>query len=266
MSGPQRTVVVTGAASGIGATTASLLRSRGDRVIGVDLRDVDVCADLSTAAGRSAAVAGVAELVGPDALDGLVTCAGLSRAGAPQVSVNYFGTVDLVLGLQPLLARSAAPRVALVSSISSTQPHDPALVEACLAGTEATALELAEAAVADGRPHEIYASTKAALNRWLRRAAVSPEFAGAGIAVNAVAPGVVLTPMTEELVSNPQWKSVMDAAVPMPLNGYAPPEAIAHALLWLLAPENTHMAGQVVFVDGGAEALTVAVGVSPAGR
>ncbi|WP_249666342.1 SDR family oxidoreductase [Nocardioides faecalis] len=146
--------------------------------------------------------------------------------------------------------------MALVSSISSTQPTDPAIVEACLSGSEQAALEAAEAAVVGGRLHEIYSSTKAALNQWLRRVAVSADFAGAGIAVNAVAPGVVLTAMTEELVSDPQWKSVMDAAVPMPLNGYAPPEAIAHALLWLLAPENTHMAGQVVFVDGGAQALT----------
>lgn len=259
-----RLIAVTGSASGIGSTTAAMLRSRGDRAIGVDLRDAEVCVDLSTAAGRAAAVAEVTALA-DGVLDGLVTCAGLSRAGAPQVSVNYFGTVDLVRGLQPALAAAPDPRVALVSSISSTQPSDAALVEACLAGSETAALELAEAAVADRRPHEIYSSTKAALNRWLREVAVSAEFAGAGIAVNAIAPGVVLTPMTAELVSEPQWKALMDAAVPMPLGGYAPPEAIAHALLWLLSPENTHMAAQVVYVDGGAEALTAA-GVSPADR
>lgn len=255
-----RLLAVTGSASGIGATIAALLRARGDRVIGVDLHDAEVTADLSTAAGRAAAVAGVAAAAGDDPLDGLITCAGLSRAGAPQVSVNYFGTVDLVLGLQPRLAAAPAPRVALVSSISSTQPSDPAIVAACLDGDEPAALAAAEAAVAAGRPHEIYSSTKLALNRWLRRTAVSGEFAGAGIAVNAIAPGVVLTPMTAELVANPDWKRVMDAAVPMPLNGYAPPEAVAHALLWLVAPENSHMAGQVVFVDGGAEVLTAAAG------
>lgn len=255
-----RLLAVTGSASGIGATTAAMLRARGDRVIGVDLRDAEVCADLSTSDGRAETVAGIVALAGPEggALDGLITCAGLSRAGAPQVSVNYFGTVDLVLGLQPLLAAAPAPRVALVSSISSTQPSDPAIVAACLAGDESAALEAAEAAVAAGRPHEIYSSTKLALNRWLRGAAVSADFAGAGIAVNAIAPGVVLTPMTAELVANPDWKRVMDAAVPMPLNGYAPPEAIAHALLWLVAVENSHMAGQAVFVDGGAAALTAA--------
>ncbi|MCD4523570.1 SDR family oxidoreductase [Nocardioides sp. cx-173] len=251
-----RVVAVTGSASGIGAATAALLRQRGDRVIGVDRADagVEVVADLSTAQGRAEAVAAVTELTG-GVLDGLVTCAGLSRAGAPQVSVNYFGTTELVDGLRPALAASSAPRVALVGSISAIQPHDAALVDACLVGDEPAALALAESALADGRPHEIYSSTKAALARWLRRVSVTADFAGAGIALNAIAPGVVLTPMTEELVSDPQWRQVMDRAVPMPLNGYASPETIAYALAWLLSVENSHMAGQVVYVDGGAEAL-----------
>ncbi|GAA4820859.1 SDR family oxidoreductase [Nocardioides caeni] len=250
-----RVVAVTGSASGIGAAVAAMLRARGDRVIGVDLKDAEVCADLSTAAGRAAAVAAVDDQAG-GVLDGIVTCAGLSRAGAPQVSVNYFGTTELVLGLQPALAASSAGRVALVSSISSTQPHDAELVDLCVAGDEEAALARAEELVAGGRPHEIYSSTKAALNRWMRTVAVSSDFAGAGIPVNAIAPGVVLTPMTAELVSDPQWKAIMDRAVPMPLGGYAPPEAIASALLWLISPDNTHMAGQTVFVDGGAQVLT----------
>lgn len=252
-----RLVAVTGAASGIGAVTTAMLRERGDRVIGVDLHDVEVCADLSTRAGRAEAVARIADLA-EGRLDGLVTCAGLSRAGAAQVSVNYFGTTELVTGLQPLLAAASAPRVALVGSISGTHPTDASIIEACLADDEAAGLVAAEAAVAAGRAHEIYSSTKAALARWMRTIAVSPGFAGAGISVNAIAPGVVLTPMTAELVSDPQWKAVMDGAVPMPLNGHAEPEVIGHALLWLIAPENSHMAGQVVYVDGGAEAVTSA--------
>lgn len=254
MNASPRTIAVTGSASGIGAATAAVLRERGERVIGVDLKDAEVCADLSTAEGREAAVAGITEQAG-GVLDAIVTCAGLSRAGAAQVSVNYFGTVDLVLGLQPALAASGTGRVALVSSISSIQPQDASLVDLCVAGDEAAAVARAEELVSGGRPHEIYSSTKSALNRWMRTVSVSPEFAGAGIPVNAIAPGVVLTPMTAELISDPQWKAIMDQAVPMPLNGYAPPEAIASALLWLISPENSHMAGQTVFVDGGAQVL-----------
>ncbi len=55
----KRTYVVTGAASGIGQATAALLRNRGHRVIGVDVRSVDVVADLSTPEGRQEAIDGI---------------------------------------------------------------------------------------------------------------------------------------------------------------------------------------------------------------
>ncbi len=90
-----KTFVVSGAASGIGAATAALLRDQGDRVITVDLRDADVIADLSTAAGRAAAVAGVEQLT--DVVHGLVPCAGIAGStgvdSALVVSVNFFGAV-----------------------------------------------------------------------------------------------------------------------------------------------------------------------------
>jgi len=46
-----RTTVVTGAGSGIGKALAGVLAGRGERVIGVDIRDAEVIADLSTASG-----------------------------------------------------------------------------------------------------------------------------------------------------------------------------------------------------------------------
>ncbi|MEX2970355.1 hypothetical protein [Streptomyces sp. C184] len=44
-------------------------------------------------------------------------------------------------------------------------------------------------------------------------------------------------------------------AVPMPVHGHARPEPIAPLLAWLTSPENTHVTDQVVFVDGGADAV-----------
>ena len=49
-------------------------------------------------------------------------------------------------------------------------------------------------------------------------------------------------------------KKVMDAAVPMPLHGYAAAEDIARVIGFLVSPELTHVTGQVLYVDGGAEA------------
>ena len=70
-----RTYVVTGAASGIGAATTRYLRERGGRVIGCDLHDADVVANLTTPEGRAELVDGVTRLSG-GRIDGIVANAG----------------------------------------------------------------------------------------------------------------------------------------------------------------------------------------------
>lgn len=246
-----RRIAVTGSASGIGQALARQLTGAGDTVIGIDRKDADVCADLGTPAGREDAVAAVLEQSG-GVLDGLVLCAGINNPSPALLSVNFFGVTALAEGLCPALAAAAAPRAAVVGSISGTQPVDDEVVAACLAGDETSALARAEVVMGEG-PQKLYPSSKSALAQWMRRACVTPEWAGASIPLNAVAPGVVRTPMSEPLFADERMKAIMDRAVPMPLNGYAGPEAIAAALGWLISPENTHMTGQVLYVDGGAE-------------
>ncbi|MDG9724485.1 SDR family oxidoreductase [Streptomyces sp. DH41] len=247
-----RNVVVTGSGSGIGAALTALLRTRGDRVIGVDLRGGEVDADLSTPDGRAAAAAAATEAA-EGVVDAVVTCAGTSVPGTAMVTVNYFGTTEFVTALRPALAAAPRPRVVVIGSISGTRPTDPDVVAACLADDENKALAHAERAVADGHARQLYPSSKAALAQWARRTAVAEGWADAGIPVNVVAPGIVLTPMSAGLFDDPEMKKVMDTAVPMPLNGYLQPEDVARAVLFLACDDNTHITGQVLYVDGGAE-------------
>lgn len=247
-----RVVAVSGAASGIGAATARLLRERGDTVIGIDLGNAEVCADLSTPDGRRDAVAAVLDKAG-GTLDAVVLCAGLSGLDPRLVSVNFFGSTALLDGLRPALAASQSPRAAVVASMTVVHPTDAELVAACLNGDEAEALKVAATAVEEGRGRQMYPSSKAALVQWVRRTCIQPGWADAGIALNAVGPGVVLTPMSGGLFDDPEMRAAMDRAVPMPLNGHMGPDVVANTLAWLVSSENSHVTGQLLYVDGGAE-------------
>ena len=250
-----RTYVVTGSASGIGLATAQILRDRGEIVIGIDLANAEVTADLSTASGRLEAAATATELAG-GRIDAVIACAGIAAPIAKTVSINYFGVTELLTALLPALRASDAPRAAVVSSMASLQPSSPELMDAALAGDEAEALRIAETFTAQGPEagYVVYPASKRALARWVRRESITADWAGAGIPLNAVGPGTVITPMTAQLLASPEGLALVDGAVPMPLNYHQPASSIAALLIWLTSVENTHMAGQVIYDDGGADA------------
>lgn len=130
-----RTILVTGAASGINAAVTAWLRDAGHRVITVDLCNADIDADLATADGRATMIA-QAHGSAPEGLDGVVAGAGVTGFGNPAlaVRVNYFGAVATLEGLRPLLARSSHPRAVAIVSTAARLPTSRGTVAACLGG------------------------------------------------------------------------------------------------------------------------------------
>ncbi len=256
MSTTPRTYVITGSSSGIGAATSHLLIERGSRVIGVDLHDADVIADLSTSSGRANAIAGVLESTN-GIIDAIIPCAGIIHGIIPTVSVNFFGVTDFVNGLLPTLKNSSAPRVATMSSVASLLPNSPQLVDAMLDADERKALDIAQGLVNEGPKSAglIYSSTKRAISRWVRRESIKPEWAGAGIPLNAVGPGIVETPMMSKVLASDKLRAATDAMIPMPLNHYLKPNEVAYLLAWLTSKENSHITGQTIYIDGGSDAV-----------
>jgi NAD(P)-dependent dehydrogenase (short-subunit alcohol dehydrogenase family) len=250
-----RTVVVTGSASGMGAATKSRLEADGQRVIGIDVRDADVIADLGTVVGRRAAIEAVTQLTG-GVIDGLVTWAGLSGltglAGSLLVSVNYFGSVALFEGLRPLLANGdRASAVAISSNSTTCQPGVPTdVIARCLEDDEAAARAAADVAGALAT----YPATKIAVARWARRHAPTVDWAGAGVTLNVVVPGTVETPMLKATREDPTIGRFVDA-FPVPVGRAAEADELAAFVQFLLGPDARFFCGSVIFVDGGTDAL-----------
>jgi NAD(P)-dependent dehydrogenase (short-subunit alcohol dehydrogenase family) len=251
------TIAVTGSASGIGAAVAAHLEKEGHRVIGVDLRDAEVTVDLGTAEGRAHAVAEVTR-ISAGRLDGFLPFAGVAaatgRPGGLVVSVNYFGAIALLEGLRPLLRESGNASVVLVSSNSTTtQPLWPVeLADACLAGDEERARGIAES-FGDLGAIQAYPATKAAL-AWYARTK-SAEYISDGIRLNAIAPGIIDTPMTQEGSKDALTGEGMKQFLAMtPIGRPGRPEEIADLAAFLLSDKAGFFVGSVIFCDGGIDA------------
>ena len=258
---------MTGSASGIGAATASLLRRQGCRVIGSDLHDADVVADLTTTDGRAALIRGVSRLAG-GRIDAVVANAG---GGPPEtsLSLNFFGAVATLEGLRPLLASSPTPRAVAVSSIASLRSTPVEIIEKCLEMDEPGAIAAARTAFEQGglgvngidglpsgaqTPLDLYGAAKQALQCWCRRVASTEEWAGAGVILNAVALGFYDTPAAAYVLSNPGLRATMTARAPLRGSFPGRPEEAAALLAWCISPENSQMTGQILFADGGYQA------------
>jgi NAD(P)-dependent dehydrogenase (short-subunit alcohol dehydrogenase family) len=245
-------IAVTGSAGGIGGAIRARIAAEGHAVIGVDVRDAEVQADLASAEGRAAAVDAVARAAG-DALDGLVVAAGIGGStGAPPslvARVDYFGAVALLDRLRPLLERGERPAAVAIASNSATAAPmgDAALVDLLLADDEEGAAALADSL--DGEL--VYAQSKLALARAVRRRA--PDWGQAGVRLNAVAPGPVLTDLTRQALQHPATGPLI-RAYPIPLGRWGEPEEIAEAVWFLLGP-GSWVHGTVLFADGGTDAL-----------
>lgn len=249
------TIALTGAASGIGAATAQALKAQGHQVLGIDLRNADIAADLSTAEGRAAAVDEVLRRCG-GVLDGLVLCAGLGPQTEPAskvASVNYFGAVVLLDALLPALTKGQSPTAVVVSSVASSQlPWDKNPIGvACEAGDEAQVGAICNGAGAKGG-HLAYAGSKNALTVAVRRRAVA--WGQAGVRLNTVAPGAVETPLLQAGLADPRYgQAIKDFVAPIPRR--ARPDEIASMIVYLMGPQAGFIHGAQFFVDGGVDAM-----------
>jgi 3alpha-hydroxysteroid 3-dehydrogenase len=247
-------IVITGSASGLGQALAAALVAEGRPVIGIDRHQADIVADLDTPEGRHDAVA-VALDASHGRLDGVVSCAALSPLHddpAAVVGVNYFAALAVLDGLRPALECGDAPAAVAISSIGAVDgTADPALVARLRQEDEPAARREA----ADGTPYRsaiAYSSAKQAVALAVRARAGS--WGRAGVRLNVVAPGRMETPMLDGLRADPLIAAGIEA-YPTGIRANGSARDVAGAVRFLLGSEATFVHGQILFVDGGTEAL-----------
>ncbi|MBO3662654.1 SDR family NAD(P)-dependent oxidoreductase [Microbacterium stercoris] len=236
-----KTIIVTGAGSGIGRATASRVAREGGRVIGVDISqerldefkaehagaDITVIvADISDDAG----VAAIIEAAG-EKIDGLANVAGIMDDMTPVgevtdavwdrvFKVNVTGTMKLMRAVIPAMQAANSGQIVNVAS------------EAGLRGSAAGAAYTAS-------KHAVVGLTKSA----------AFMYTGSGIRVNAVCPGGVATNIGANFASSLGAERIQRAMAILP--GVAQSDQLAASITWLLSDDSTNVSGAILASDGG---------------
>jgi NAD(P)-dependent dehydrogenase (short-subunit alcohol dehydrogenase family) len=238
------TILVTGAASGIGA---ALLARLGSAATGLDRTSAAITCDLSDAA----ALATLPDRL-PPMLDGIAHVAGLpGTAPAPAIlAVNLFAPVLLTEILLPRLRSGAA--IIAVSSVTAARCDWPVeRLDALIDGD--SALRDGAQALPGVRAYEL---SKAALNRWVVRQAAALR--AQGVRVVAVSPGPVETPILDDFRASIGADRIAAAAAMV--GRHARPDDIASVIAFLLGDGAAWINGTDVRVDGGYHAVRAVEG------
>jgi len=235
-----KTVLVTGASSGMGRATAIECSRMGAQLIITGRNEARLNEVLSKLDGEGHTAIAV-DLTNPDDLksltgniekiDGMVLCAGITETVTTAFAsrkkfnkifeTNFFSTVELIRLIQKGKKINSEGSIVIISSIAGNFVSNPG--------------------------NGIYEASKAALSSWSRTMAL--ELAVRQIRVNAICPGMVRTPLISPgAISEEQLKA--DEAK-YPLKRYGNPEEIAYACVYFLSDASKWVTGASFVIDGG---------------
>ncbi|MBP6597439.1 MAG: SDR family oxidoreductase [Arenimonas sp.] len=238
-----KTCLITGASGGVATALAGQLRSQGWRLALVSraasnlaLADGDIAidADASTEAGAEAALAQATEAFGgpPHAVAhcaGAILIAPIGRTSEAQYRACMAANLDSAF----FVSKAYAPRVQ-----KSAQGGALLFFSSVAAGIGVS-------------NHAVIAMAKAGIEGLVR--SLAADFSGAGLRVNAIAPGLMRSPATERMLANEAAAKAIAAQYPLGRHGEADDAAALGA--FLLSDAAGWVSGQVIGLDGGFQAV-----------
>ena len=235
-----KTILVTGAASGMGKATANMCAKMGATVVAADYNSTGMCETMSQLEGNGhlsfvinlADESSWTELINnTPVLDGVANCAGIanmnpftyiSREEMDKVfSINFFGPVLFTKSLLKAKKLNKGSSVVFVSSVDG-----PRVVHA---------------------GNSVYSAGKSALVGMARNMAV--DLAPKKIRVNCILPGTTDTPLIR--TANVTEEMLAEMAKKFPLKRFGTPEDMANGIIYLLSDASSFVTGTELVIDGG---------------
>jgi len=240
--------LVTGAASGLGLSTAKAFAEAGAVVVLADWNEHAVRAAAEELAGKGHKTLAIQCDVADDAqVEGMV-----------DQTVATFGRLDVAYnnaGVQNVLAETAdSPRddydrVMAINLRGVWSCMKFELRQMRKQGSGAIVNCSSLGGLVGGAGRGTYHAAKHGVLGLTKSAAL--EYAAAGIRINAVCPGLIETPMAEKMRAGGQTEALEGMLKLVPIGRYGRPEEIADAVLWLCSDRASFVVGQSISVDGG---------------
>lgn len=243
-----RVALVTGGESGIGAACAVAFAREGANVALTDYSDVhsadQVCGAIRDAGGRALAI----------------QC----DVGDEAQVAALFGQVEGQFGAPDILVNSAGLNMSGVDVIDMELAQWDRLIRTDLTGSFLTSRAFARGLKDKGRPGRIinissvhgkavraggadYCSAKGGLENLTRTMAI--EVAKHNITVNAIAPGMILTPMNKRAQDDPNYRESLEQNIPEGRAGK--PDEVAAMAVYLASDQASYVTGTILTIDGG---------------